>query len=631
MSNVSTFSGYTMAKLAIYSSQKAMEVTGNNISNVNTEGYSRQSLQQKSVYMGGTDKFVCNSDVVVGQGARATRVAQLRDPYLDIRYRSESSNVGAMDAKLAVLEQLQGIFDEVGSGSDGEGVIEAQFNDMIEQMQKLVTSGAGRSEYDTLVRSSASALVTLFNSYAEKLETLKTNEDTSFKQDVTTVNNLLTNIRLMNEDIKKAQIHGSDALELQDERNNLIDQLSQYIRIDVSTVQEDIGEGQTIDKIVIKLAGGDATSPNKNATLVDGTYATQLSLTQVQKTDADGNPVVDAGGNPVMEDNDHYDISLSELKNRAGNVMVDDKGVTSTSIDLKDNDLYGALQAMREMLTESGEFASAEEIAKDPDAATKRGIPYYIKSLDSLVNKFATVLNEANTLSASDINGNYEAYYKNTNGVFETNQTGVTVTKDAGTGDYVRSDTGATVPVTDLGNLLVLKDQYKSGALFSNNGNGDDTTNITAGNIAISASWANGSVQLLQSKAAHEVSMSTDSSNLTHLLYLMTADQEYKPGDIDSGKDAKSVDTTFFKGSFQGRFTDIAAILGNDTKTTTEMLDNYTQAQNDLYVSREAVMGVDLNDEAVSMMQYQKSYSAACRLLTALDDMLETLISGTAR
>ena len=41
-------------------------------------------------------------------------------------------------------------------------------------------------------------------------------------------------------------------------------------------------------------------------------------------------------------------------------------------------------------------------------------------------------------------------------------------------------------------------------------------------------------------------------------------------------------------------------------------------------------MGVDLNDEAMNMMMFQKAYSAACRLMTTYDSMLDRLINGTA-
>ena len=63
---------------------------------------------------------------------------------------------------------------------------------------------------------------------------------------------------------------------------------------------------------------------------------------------------------------------------------------------LKDNDLYGALQSQRELLTRSGEFSTDAAIKSDPNAASQRGIPYYQKSLDLLARQFAQTLNAAN-------------------------------------------------------------------------------------------------------------------------------------------------------------------------------------------------------------------------------------------
>ena len=48
-----------------------------------------------------------------------------------------------------------------------------------------------------------------------------------------------------------------------------------------------------------------------------------------------------------------------------------------------------------------------------------------------------------------------------------------------------------------------------------------------------------------------------------------------------------------------------------------------------LDTSRDSVSGVDLNDEAMNLMQYSKSYNAACRLMTTLDSVLDKLINGT--
>ena len=112
MSNISTFGTFGTARLGIYASQKALEVVGNNISNINTPNYTRQVLNQKALHVGGVDHYTMSSDVRVGAGALVTGVSQLRDPYLDIRYRNEMSNVGAADAKLAGLQELAGIWRE---------------------------------------------------------------------------------------------------------------------------------------------------------------------------------------------------------------------------------------------------------------------------------------------------------------------------------------------------------------------------------------------------------------------------------------------------------------------------------------------------------------------------------------
>ena len=119
MSSIGTFGAFTQARLAIYASQAGLSVTGNNISNINTKGYTRQSLNQTSFYAGGTDRYYSTYELRIGNGTLCTGVSQLRDPYLDIRYRTEMANVGAMDTKLAVLQDLQAILDEVGDGDDG--------------------------------------------------------------------------------------------------------------------------------------------------------------------------------------------------------------------------------------------------------------------------------------------------------------------------------------------------------------------------------------------------------------------------------------------------------------------------------------------------------------------------------
>ncbi len=558
MSSVSTFGTFATARLGIYASQKALDVVGNNITNINTPGYTRQALNQKSLNVGGADKYSSGLDIRIGTGALVTDVIQLRDPYLDIRYRNELSSESAMEAKLNGLNQISAYLDEVGKGDEGEGVLEAQFNKLISQMEQLSSAqGVGKDTNDTLVRSAATALTAMIRDYAGRLETLRKNQMTGFEQDLKNVNSILESIRNLNSSIRKSQIYGGDALEQQDERNNLIDELAKYVRINVEYTQEDLGQGLLVEKLVIKLAGDDKLHPDQNnATLIDGIYATELS--------------VRPNANP--DEPDPLLIDLAALKDKNERIMKD-----SAAVQLADNTLYGGLQAERELLTERGEYAteqqlglSGDPLAADPDAATKRGIPFYQKALDTLANTFANIMNKANMVDG------------------------------------------------------------RGGPLFSNDGNGNETGKIDASNISVSKNWANGVVRILQSK--EDPHTSTDNSNLLHMVnLLMREDHEFKPSDYDLNSGAHNTDV-FFTGSFQQFFTDcMGGTLADDIMTTQAMYQNYSISAEELYVDRDAVMGVDLNDEAMNMMQFQKSYSAACRLMTVIDEVLDKLINGTGR
>ena len=99
---------------------------------------------------------------------------------------------------------------------------------------------------------------------------------------------------------------------------------------------------------------------------------------------------------------------------------------------------------------------------------------------------------------------------------------------------------------------------------------------------------------------------------------------------IDTGGiEPDSSDIPLFNGTFGEMWDNIGSVLGHDMKGTSTLLDNYYAASVTLDTSRDSVSGVDLNDEAMNLMQYSKSYNAACRLMTTLDSVLDKLINGT--
>ena len=773
MAVIGTFGSFTAARLGIYASQSSLNVTGNNISNINTKGYTRQRMDLVSLHSDGNIRYANSYNLNIGYGVLAEGVSQLRDPFLDIRFRDENAKVGSYEAKLDCLEQMASILDEVGKGTGEFGIIEAQFNDLLAQLENF-NGNAGVDVYDTTVRGSAESLTKLFRDYAEGLKTVENNKLNQLKEDVKTVNSLLTRIRDLSEQIREAGIHGDKALELRDDRNVYIDELSAYMKIDVSYDMEKIDEFSSVERINISIAG----SGNPPIKLIQGIYGTQLTMpdttakrnpaydpskpqsnryisqestpgnikyTNVEREalrnengdiitndnagealikqmagfengisdankynpdnarylDKDGNPTDDpelaAQVDNAVEGSEENRLwmSLEPLKDARGKFMKDQyhKDITE-SVDLTDNQLYGSLQSIREFLTEKGEFSSADDRLFDPEATQKRGVQYYKKSLDALAKKFADELNKANRLDFGQVS---EAYKQNANGEF--------IDKD---GNVIRDKDGNAITAKEFGDLAkdieqldslreelkkVLADKalpeaekeqkladlrkdiadlenkdipgrseelyekmellrqsgdlttewafYNGGVLFSNHGDTNDPTGINASNITISSAWSTGDVRILNTKKPDTLiedpnggpdkvlSHTTADDNIYHIINLINKDFDYLPSEIvDNAADGTK---KYFTGSFQERLSDINSILVLDGQTTATLYNNTTTQALVLENSRQSVSGVDLNDEATNMMVFQKSYAAACQLMTTLDSMLDKLINDTIR
>lgn len=397
MSMIGTFDGFTASRLGIYAAQQSLRVVGNNISNISTAGYTRQRVDQSSFKVGVNDMYRSFYDNHVGSGALVTGINQIRDPYLDIRYRTTSTETYHYDTWLAGLKDIAAILDEVGRGENrGDGLLYAQLQDLAEKLRAF--SADPTSGSDGLVRESASALAALFRNYASRLDQLYSNTEASFNDHITEVNDILVSIRDLNKSIREAEIHGDLALEMRDERNRQIDALSQYLDINVTYSFENIGAGIEVEKLTISLnnANPDKTVHSDESILVDGVYATQLSVPEQRPArnmfpedspyaylnnflyrrevamdldeltafadkegympeaavDENGNPKTDAAGNTiyligtkdadlsgvVMEKNTNYTIQLSELTNSKGALW---KSSTTSWITVTDDSELG--------------------------------------------------------------------------------------------------------------------------------------------------------------------------------------------------------------------------------------------------------------------------------------------------
>ena len=266
---MATFGEFTVARLGMIASQMALNVTGQNISNINTPGYTRQQLDQYSFITNNGGLYHSSSSANVGSGVMLAGVSQLRDPYLDIRFRKEMASVGSTDATLNVLDQLQSVINNV----DKEGIV-TQLQDLFGRISEL-GSHVGEQEFETLMRESAQDLCTLLNASASKLQQVYDNMLQLYDEDIQDANNILEKIQELNEQIRIADINGDSVLELRDQRNTLIDSLSEYMKIDVTYGKENLGAGFEVEKLTIKMV--DARTGKPGQTLIDGISRAELT------------------------------------------------------------------------------------------------------------------------------------------------------------------------------------------------------------------------------------------------------------------------------------------------------------------------------------------------------------------
>lgn len=511
----STFAGFTTAQLAMSASQRALDVTGQNIANINTVGYTRQRLDIASLHTHGTGFFSSSKDKV-GYGVEITGISQLRDPFLDMQYRSQVGKVGTTDSHVAGFEQLEAIFDE--SSMDG---IRTALSSITSSLTTLSEQKGDKdyATYDTMVRSNMQILLNLFRDNSTRLEGVREDLTNGFKTtDVDEVNQILKNISDLNSSIKNAQVLGNPALELQDQRNDLLDQLGGYLPISVKYRDKEVCPGQTIEVLDVFFTD---TKGGKHTLISDDLYASF-------DTDISGEPVT---------------LTLSDASG------VYDVDVTDTLGD-------GSLKGTLDMLNKSGDF----------DNSDFKGLGYYEKALDSLASTFVQKFNEMNK-----------------------------------------------APILDAAGKIT---GYENRPLFEQI---DTSKGWTASNIKIADNWTNGTYRITASK--NPINGEIPSGANENILAMIKSLSDEHSFTVNG--------TTFYKGSFYNCYANIENNLGIDKKSSETLLKNQISVLNQTANSRDGVSGVQLDEEGMNLMHYNQSYTAAARLMTTLDEALDTLINKT--
>lgn len=339
-----------IATSGLFAAQRGLQVTSNNISNANTTGYSRQVLNQKaSSPLGGIGVGM------TGTGVSTTGISRVRDSYIDQKLWTRNPKLGEYTVKVTQNSIIESAF---GEPSD-TGFTEV-FNGLFTGMSQLNTDPSS-DVYKIGLKEEMVSFTKYFNTIASTLKNYQQDLNFDLKNTVNEINNLSTHIQSLNKQIMEAEIYGDEANSLRDERDNCIDRLSEIIDIEVQETEYEV-EGNTVNKLTIKAAGQN---------LVDhlncNTLQVKVREAKLNEEDAEG----------------LYDI---EWRN-------------GTPFDMKDVNMSGELKGIIDMRDGCG----------TGKANSYNGIPYYIKSLDDYVSKFAEAMNKQYNEGA-DQSSNYALF-----------------------------------------------------------------------------------------------------------------------------------------------------------------------------------------------------------------------------
>ncbi len=293
--------GLSIAMSGLFANQKALSVTSHNVANANTEGYSRQRVDM-SAYR--PDQLPGDQGTL-GTGVDTDAVKQIRDAFLDYQYRGANSDLAESEARAEIIENIEAILNE--PTDSGIRQLMDDFFDSVQELNKNPESLSVR----TLVRENAIALTSGISNMSASLKELQQDLNFEFEVAVENLNGYASQIADLNKIIYETELVGGTANDVRDQRNLLLDKMSELADIDY---YEDSQE-----RFYVAIGGHLIVSHTRSEELVLTEREEALNYTDVQG-------LVDI----AWEDESPFKVSGGKIKgilDTRDNMTGDDKGI----------------------------------------------------------------------------------------------------------------------------------------------------------------------------------------------------------------------------------------------------------------------------------------------------------------
>ncbi len=635
----SQFFGLNIAGSGLRNSNAALNTTANNISNVQTEGYSRQKVNSEAADALRTfTTYGC-----AGAGVETLSIERVRDSFYDVKYWNNNSNFGQFEAKEYYCKSIEDYFND-----DGMTGFVTVFNKMKDALQSVTTNSSSTSTKAQFV-ASAEALTDYFNGLYGNLQELQKDINLEIKQCVDQINSISEQIATLNKQINVIELSGSKANDLRDQRDLLIDRLSEFV--DVETKETPIYDlvdptretGGT--RYQVKIAGGQI--------LVDSNDYSRLSCVareayeQINQTDIVGLYKIEwDNGNEFNLNNAAMNGKLKGLVEvRDGNNGRNFFGSVSSGCDSKaaaaGADRTVTVKVNSDYLTNMNECALPEKGTIRLNNAT-----YYYKdwTYDNATQEYTFTLDDTDEYGGSEnavldgvtasnqesikyqgipyymeqMNAFLRSFFKAVNNTFE----GSTTTDPTSGNTYIANGVDAygkagrelfTCEIKASGHKLTMEELGDIGEnpTTGYNGKDDGYYYMTCGNVCISDELLADADKLGSRKFSYNGV--EECEQVKKVISMLTNKNEFSFRNASANQMLELV------------LSDVAL---NESNANT-----YKETFNGLKTSidnqRTSISGVDEDEEAVNLVKYQNAYTLASKMIQTLTEVYDQLILNT--
>jgi flagellar hook-associated protein 1 FlgK len=267
----------SIGKTGLYAAQAGLATTGNNITNANVAGYSRQVVvQATAISMGGSNGFI-------GTGTQVAQVKRYSDDFLNAQVRTAQASSSGLDAYQQQVQQIDNLLADTTSG------LSPALQDFFSAVQNLTGDGAGVSSRGSFL-TSADTLAARFQSMNSRLDEIRKGVNTQLTASVTSINTYAKQIADLNDQIGK--LTDASGLnppnDLLDKRDQLIMDLNKQVKATVVpgdnySLTVSIGNGQplVVGTNAFQLA---ATNSPTDQTRVTVGYVTHGKITPMAES-----------------------------------------------------------------------------------------------------------------------------------------------------------------------------------------------------------------------------------------------------------------------------------------------------------------------------------------------------------